>query len=328
MNVLEPTWNVRRDDRPAFAVNRTAQSVTLVGSRIYSFGGLCNGFPFLIEHVHIFDINLQRWYSWSFPMLVDKANGLYEGFAVFGHTGTLVDDRILFIGGVFGMDPDHNSDKVFCLDLALKTFTTVETFGSSKRGRIAFHTADFFEKRNEIIVLGGYQEINQCTTQILYSLNTKSMRWRNVSWKGQAPAPAANHATCVVGSCLYVFGGIHTTYAALNVLHILDLTHRVPTFSKVKSNTPPEPRFGTALFRHQGHMFVFAGKRSFNGEGRHNDLHRFDLKRQTWHECRTWMSTARPRERSNHKAVTLDDKVLVFGGTGVNIGEILEISFD
>ena len=328
MNFPEPTWEEWRDDRTLFARNVTAQSVTLVGRRIYSFGGLSEGLPPRIEHVFIFDRVSQRWSTLLFPMLVDTANELYTDFAVFGHTGTLVDDMILFIGGAFGINAEYNSDKVFCLDLALRRFTIVETYGSSKRGKIVFHTADLLESRNEIIVLGGHQEIGECAAHVLYSLNTKSMRWTKMSWKGQDPTPTANHATCVVGNCLYIFGGIGTAYNVVNALHILDLTRTIPTFSKVESGAAPEPRFGTALFRHQGNMFVFGGKRSFTGETRQNDLHRFDLASQTWHECEAWMSTLRPSGRSNHKAVTLDERVLVFGGTGVSIGETLVISFE
>ena len=98
----------------------------------------------------LYALNLvkKKWSKVTFPRsFTHDAN-----VAVYGHTGTLVDSRIIFIGGFFGMMDEYCPETIFGFDLVSRDFAYIETFGSEKRGGIGFHSAHFLYDTKEIVV--------------------------------------------------------------------------------------------------------------------------------------------------------------------------------
>ena len=324
---IEPTkW--REFDLPGPADiedPRAGQSVTLIGNKVYILGGQRNGRTIQVTSIFVLDVEAREWTKCEVPQGID---GRIQ-FSLYAHTATLVDDKILFIGGIIGMSGIDRNRLVFSLDVALGEFSIVETFGNPKRGPISFHSANLEQSSNEIIVLCGQDRRGSFVPHPLFVLNIKSMVWTKMTWKGQAPSSRGGHATCLVGTKLYIFGGFAPDNAILNDTLVLDLSFRIPVFTHLKTSFAPERRFGTILFQYERHLFMFAGKRGYFGgmSTRLNDMHRFDLETLSWHECPRWKRTSRPFPRSSHKFVYLGDQVLVLGGSHVNLTRVVEISF-
>lgn len=306
-------------------LEHTGHTITQVSNFLYFLGGVVSRRRVQLKEFYILDIHAHRWSSLMVPQGLDER----PHFSLFGHTATLMDDRIIFIGGILGLEGRDYSDLIFSLDLASKEFSLVETFGSSKRGPIAFHSADMVSRKEDIIVYGGTQPNRDLDLHPLFALNARSMKWRKLFWKGQLPPSRSSHGTCLVEDSLYIFGGVRADFAVLNDTHVLCLANSVPTFSEVKISTPPEKRFATVLFYFRGQIFMYGGKKQYY-EGpniRLTDMHRFDLREQKWHECLEWRASELPLPRCNHKGVPLGNKILLFGGTNKSIRTALALSF-
>ena len=326
MDGIEPTgWREVNFPGPADMEDpRAGITATLVGNKVYILGGQRNARSVQATSIFVLDLEAREWTKCEVPQGID---GRIQ-FSLYAHTATLVDDKILFIGGIIGMSGLARNRLVFSLDVALGEFSIVEAFGNPKRGPIAFHSADLQQSEEQIIVLGGQRQKGLVVPHPLFALNIKSMTWTKMTWKGQAPSSHGGHATCLVGTKLYIFGGFAPDHTILNDTHVLDLNYRVPIFTQLKTDITPEKRFGTILFQYKRHLFMFAGKSGyFDGmSSRQNDIHRFDLDTLSWSECPRWKISKRPFPRSSHKLVHLGDDVLVFGGSHVNLTCAVKIS--
>ena len=324
----EPKWRefeLVRNVIEAREVERTAHTVTQVGGYLYFLGGRENRRPKETRFCSILSLEDFTWQYLKVPRTLDGR----PKFCLQGHTATLVNDQIWFIGGVLGLAELDYSDLVFSLDLVEEQFVCLKCLGHGEVDGFFLHTADFYQERNEIIVFGGYNPYGRVNFYPLHSLNTITLNWTEMVWRGQAPGERRNHASCLVRSELYIFGGLTAAAVVLNDLYVLNLASSTPTFSEVRTRYSPERRFGTLLFHFQGHLFLFGGKRRlYEGANiRQNDMNRFDLREQEWHECENWSTQTRPSARCNHKAAILESSVLIFGGTRKSICSLLELYF-
>ena len=307
-------------------LNRTAHSATVVGSKVYILGGLDCG-HFIETDMVIFDLGTDSWRILTFPEIAESI----ERFALHAHTTTLVNDQLVIIGGYEGILDGTVSDSIFTFDTVLEEFREVETVGSPARVRLEFHTANVLPSSDEIVVYAGQSADMEYYANPLFVYNATSRRWTARRWRGQVPPPRANHCSCMLHLKLYIFGGFAQEGVVLDDLHILDFNTKVPVFSQPKVDWTPHRRFGTSMFTFGGHVFLYAGKTTYAAGGdeiRLNDLHRFDVVEEQWNECPYWLDGIMPKPCSNHKAVQLHDRIVVFGGTSVNITTYVEISFE
>ena len=327
MRVPKPKWRTRRvADDDLDHLSRTAHSATLVGNKVYVLGGLSDGYLVTTDFM-ILDLVTRVWRTLTFPNIAEDI----EEFALHAHTATLVNDRLIIIGGCQGVHESVVSDVVYSFDTVLEEFRVVQTKGSPKRGAVEFHTANLMPDSNEIIVYGGQTGDMDYVEHPLFTFNAVSMMWTALRWQGQRPQLRANHSTCLVDMNLFIMGGFSHNSSVLNDLHILDLRTRVPAFSQPKLTWAPTRRFGTALVAFGGHLFLYGGRTSLadgDDELRLSDLHRFDIAKEQWYECPSWTIPSAPVPCSNHKPVPLHDTILIIGGTSVNITTYMEISFD
>lgn len=327
MNAPEPKWTSSDVRSPRWLRNRwrTAHSAALVGHKIFVLGGLGKQDMEATENAYILDFTAKKWSMMPIPQGLDGR----EVFSLFAHTGTLADDTIYYVGGFIGLEGMQCSSHVFCLDLVQEDFRLVQTFGDL-RGPLADHAAVYLQDRGEIVVLGGKSAASVFAEHPLFALNTETKTWRKLSWKGKTSGRRANQAVCLVGTNLFVFGGNSPNYKVLNDMFVIDFVPVVPQVTEIHLTSGPEGRFGSVLFHHKGHLFLFGGKNAF-GAGidiRLNDMFRFDLAQQSWQRCDEWTGTYCPSPRSNHKAVDLGGEVLVFGGTNVQLNNFMQITFE
>lgn len=141
-------------------------------------------------------------------------------------------------------------------------------------------------------------------------LNVDSMVWRTLATTGQGPGPRDSHSSVLVGHRMVVFGGTNGS-KKVNDLHILDLRTREWTQPEVRGR-PPSPREShTATLIGNDRIVIFGG--SGEGEGNYlNDLHVLDLKTMRWTSPEPKGQIPVPRD--SHSAVSVDNKLLVYGG--------------
>lgn len=333
MSVPTAIWRSRRPPSGVLSGPerhvRAAHTATLVGHLVYIWGGIKGGGRHPTTHVFIFDSVLEIW----------KSIAVHPGFAggaysvLFSHTATLVDDSILFIGGIAGVE-ERISSEVLVLDLLTQQLTKIRTFGKPCELAIDYHTANLLPESEEVIVFGGDIEEGANADFIafpLFSFHAKTHKWRWLRWQGKFPPPRANHASCFVARKLYIFGGFTPELDVLSDLHILDFTSNPPTFSQPGLSWEPRARLGSALEYYKGMLFLFGGKQSarvHTMEIRTNDLLCFDLKEKAWKEVSHWTLQNGPTPRSNHRAVVLQNRLLIFGGTNVRLNHLLEITLE
>ena len=327
VGVPQPKWRPVIAQHPILNPSkRTAHSVTVVGSKVCLLGGLDLGAARRADYF-VLDLVQKEWRHLPFR----EISQVFEsGVDLRAHTGTLIDSRIVYIGGFVGFGEDQISDAVFCFDIVLEEFRKVETYGNV-RGSIASHTANVLPESDEIIVYGGTFTKDSFPAHPLYALNASSMTWTKLRWQGEAPTDRANHSACMLHRKLYIFGGFTEAGRVLNDMHVLDFSTQIPAFSRPHLPWTPEGRFGSAMFVFRGHIFLFGGKTEFSLRGnviRRNDLIRFDVVKEEWQQCLTLENQVKPAPSSNHKACSLHDRVLIFGGTAHNITRYLEITFE
>jgi len=194
-----------------------------------------------------------------------------------GHTATLANGRIYYIGGWLGTGPLGAAD-VHALDPITWTWSRVTTSGQGP-GPCNMHTADYIEldaDRKLIFLFRGGD--GRSYLNDLHTLDVERLVWEHPQTKGKPPAPRANHSSAVYNRDLIIFGGWDGT-SRLHDMHVLDamtLTWSCPETKGI----PPTPRAGSTL------TCIGDGLILFGGSGPHsscfNDVHFFDPRTMTW----------------------------------------------
>ena len=326
--VVDPKWQEIKLYGPDYigTAEHTGHSVTLVGRKIWFFGGLRSGRR-VQSSLFSLDIVSKKWARVEFPKRL--AGPMLGPFSLFAHSASLIDERIYFVGGLLGMSNQLRSDQVLTYDLVLEEFGIVKTFGEEKRGGVANHSAHYLQDTGEILLVAGESNTGGFHKHLLFALNARNMTWRKVFWKGTAPSERGNHGSCLVRKKLYVFGGFGPKWTVLADMHVLDLNYQVPTFSQLNLTLKPCGRFGTFMFHYRGQVYMFGGKTAFTGDMdiRLHDLWRFSPSEDTWYECESFNGRKHPKRKANHKGIVIQNRALIFGGTNASLSKLLRISF-
>ena len=327
MALPDPKWQEVALRAPKYIPRdeHTAHSMTLCGSKIWFLGGLQAGRA-VPSAVYALDLITEKWLKVDFPKRFSSGG---EPLAVFGQSGTLVDSRIIFIGGLYGIQQSSCPSKILVFDVVLQQYEAFATYGAEQRGGIVFHSAHFLCDTEEIVVFGGKTADGNFAQDPLFSLGANSFAWTKLPWRGTAPAPRGNHGSCLVDRKVYIFGGFGPQNVVYNDMHILNLTHRVASFSQPKAQWNPAGRFGTFVFHYCGQIYMFGGKTAPFGDMniRLHDLWRFNIAKQTWYECETYNRVKHPSRKANHRGLMVNKRALIFGGTKASLRNRLEIQF-
>ncbi|MBW4642744.1 MAG: hypothetical protein KME23_07050 [Goleter apudmare HA4340-LM2] len=142
----------------------------------------------------------------------------------YGHSAILYQNSMIVFGG-----EDNNTGKtlndVRLLDLTSWTWRKPQVSGEIPTSR-SFHTAVLAE--DKMLVWGGYivakdggYIFNDVAVHIL-DLNT--WQWSQITPSGTPPAARSHHSAALVKDKLFIDSGSFDIYAALDDLHLLDLT--------------------------------------------------------------------------------------------------------
>ncbi|GJJ09850.1 hypothetical protein Clacol_004074 [Clathrus columnatus] len=199
------------------------------------------------------------------------------------------------------------------------TATLIETAGDIPSPRVG-HASEL--ANNVLIVWGGATKqdgqansVEEPHDNSLYLFNTATRQWTQVVTAGDSPVGRYGHATAMIGTKFFIFGG-QSDGCFRNDLWAFDFnTVTTPVWEKYhpSDSISPPPRANHICVAYNEKIYMFGGT---DGLFHYNDTWEFDVVRRTWKElsCIGYIPT--PREA--HAATIVEDVMYVFGGRNTN----------
>ena len=300
---------------------RKNHSATLVGGRVY----LCCGYVVQnasnLNDVTVLEERTNKRQKKKFVLHEVQLSDPLRPSPRNGHTTNLVGDKLFLFGGWGG---HHALSDVWMFDLVLRCWSKPHIRGKP-HPMLNMHVSEYIDWMNCILCFGGGdgQQFENSVT----CLFMKTLEWKKLTPKGNAPLEAANIGACLVNSTYYVFGG----WNPQKTFHDIHLLHLPKTLSKPSWSTPelgqvPPQRVGAGMADFYGRVLMFGGQ-----YGNHYyDLWLYDIQEQKWYDTRhnsalRWskgsgvieVSGSWPVGRVGHTVTIMPSgSLLVYGGSG------------
>ncbi|KAJ7538156.1 hypothetical protein O6H91_11G036400 [Diphasiastrum complanatum] len=222
-----------------------------------------------------------------------------------GHSACFCEGKLYIFGGCCG---GLHFRELLTLDLKTMAWSSLASTGHQPETRDS-HSAVLMGQR--MIIFGGTNGSKKFND--VYILDLSAQSWSHPSVKGDPPAPRESHSATLVGDKrIVIFGGSGEGDGNhLNDLHILHLDNMEWTSPQVKGKLPTCRDSHTAVAI-GNQLFVYGGdcRDRYLGE-----LDILDLQTLTWIKLEM-ADGIQPGVRAGHAAVTLDNKMYIFGGVG------------
>lgn len=271
----------------------------LVGGRIYVFGVFHS--PVTSERLfgecifYYFDVKKLRWIGTQ----VRGPN--LEMAAV-----VLVDDCLYMFGGSVFQEPEVSPD-FWLFDIPLGQFRVLRTYGASHQYDTESATAEFLQRKNQIVVFGGFHSYDGRENKLrVYHVGIN--KWISVETKGSTPSGRYLHASCVHNDVIYISGG-RCRYDDEGAIHTLQYVGEHMLWTKpVVSGNIPQYRYGHTMTVLFGKVFVFGGQEVYGATA---DCYVYDPITNIWLK-----HFSSPHSNFYHMAIAVKDELFCFGGTG------------
>ncbi|BEI82567.1 hypothetical protein CcaverHIS002_0304350 [Cutaneotrichosporon cavernicola] len=231
------------------------------------------------------------------------AHGRPPGQALRAHTGTLVGDRIWFLGGV---DARSCWRGVASFDTESLQWSTVETHGQALPPLRA-HTTTLVG--DQLYIFGGGDGPTYSNDVWVFDTITHRFSKPHISTpKANLPPPRRAHTTVLYRHFLVVFGG-GNGQAALNDVWALDVSDpsRLTWHEwRTRGDVPQKKGYHTANLIGDK-MIVFGGS---DGHASFADVHVLNLQTMTW----TLVPTEVKHNRLSHTSTQVGSYLFVIGG--------------
>ncbi|KAH8411453.1 hypothetical protein KR215_004873 [Drosophila sulfurigaster] len=177
------------------------------------------------------------------------------------------------------------------------------------------HTVVAYKER--IYIWGGRNDENLCN--VLYCFDPKTARWTRPAVSGCLPGARDGHSACVIGECMYIFGGfvdeINEFSSDVHALNLETMEWRyVQTFG-----VPPTYRdFHAAVAYEEERMYIFGGRGDKHSpyhsqeETYCHEIVYLDMKTKVW--LRPFTAGKVPVGRRSHSMFVHNKLIFVFGG--------------
>ena len=294
---------VPRRNQPNQVRSKIIRHVSLlVGSRVYVAGLLTFEKPLppgvRPNNCCYLDINS---FEWVWPHV--KGPELRFVQAV------LHDDRII----VFGSDPIEPEDREYTWELNLVTlewtrFVYFKSLPLSPKATIA----EIIEETSQVVLFGWLD--NNTITNDLILLDADTHVWYYPKEIGVRPCPRDEHASCIEGSTVYIYGGKRPDgEEMLGDLHILHVSHQVCRWSTVEENPLCVSVSSAGMTVVGGKVLILGGfTRNFDDV---STFLEYDPDKSSWENVVSKYNMKKaPYAASAHRLIPLHDRLLVVGG--------------
>lgn len=312
MDLDTHTWfpvQLAQDHQCALPSARAMASMTLVGTRLFLFGGIfchSNGTCITENDVHSFDI-------YKNVMVPERAKGVIPP-ARYGHSATLFGSKIVVFAGASW--PNLYND-VLLYDVYSSEWSVPAVLPPYSRKHHSLNyfqplNADGSKKSAQLVVFGG-RHGSGGYSQHLHFYDLETSQWHHPTSRGPVPA-IGHHASAVRDDLLYVFGGYNGSHSS-NDLLVCDLD--VADWRKLDvDGRVPKPCHGHAIVESAGGYLQFGGVDCVGDQCTFsNEVHSLSIESLSWREVETRGSI--PRPRASHTWTTISPSShVVFGGIG------------
>lgn len=229
-----------------------------------------------------------------------------EKLFLWGHSACTLNNRnpkqIIVFGGFGGVGRHARRNYSLMLDPQSGQLNEIYAVGppSSRLGHTSSMVGD------QIFLIGGRGGPDQILNDV-WVLHPSENRWMLLACTGSIFQPRHRHAAVVVGSNIYVFGGLNAEviYSCMNVLNTETLQ-----WSEVSIQGEwPSPRHSHSLIANGPLLFMFGG---FDGKKALGDLYTFDIRTGMWKKGKT--SGRAPFPRFSHCMFIYKNYLGILGG--------------
>ncbi|OAY25926.1 hypothetical protein MANES_16G007200v8 [Manihot esculenta] len=229
-----------------------------------------------------------------------------ERLFLWGHSACTLDGKkskdILLFGGFGGMGRHARRNDTLLLDPLNGMLKAINAVGapSPRLSHTASLVGDF------LFVIGGRSDPLNILGDV-WILNTASNEWRLSECTGSVFLPRHRHAAAVVGSNIYVFGGLNndTIFSSMHVLN----TGNLQWEEVLVGGEQPCARHSHSMVAYGSKLFMFGG---YNGEKALGDLYSFDVQTHIWKKEKT--SGGSPHARFSHSMFVYNNFIGIIGG--------------
>ncbi|KAJ8761812.1 hypothetical protein K2173_004661 [Erythroxylum novogranatense] len=228
-----------------------------------------------------------------------------EKLFLWGHSACLLDREILVFGGFGGVGRHARRNEPLLLDPLSGTLkaVNVDVAPSSRLG----HTASLVG--HCVYIIGGRADPLNILNDV-WMFDTAKHEWRLSEATGSAFPSRHRHAAAVVGSSIYVFGGLNNDIISSSLL-VLN-TETMQWNEVLASGDWPCARHSHAMVPYRSKIFMFGG---YNGEKALGDLYSFDVQTCVWRKEKP--AGRDPHARFSHSIFVYKNFIGVIGGCPV-----------
>ncbi|XP_022723296.1 tRNA wybutosine-synthesizing protein 2/3/4 [Durio zibethinus] len=232
-----------------------------------------------------------------------------ERLFLWGHSACALENtdkaKVVVFGGFGGNGRHARRNDSFLLDPLHGTLKEINVVGcpSPRLGHTSSLIGDC------MFVIGGRADPLNILSDV-WLLNTVKNEWRLLDCTGRAFAPRHRHAAAVIGSKIYVFGGLNneTIFSSLNVLDTNTLTWE----ELVVQGERPRARHSHSMVAYESKLFMFGG---YSGEKALGDLYSFDIQTCLWKAEK--VGGRSPHARFSHSMFVYKNYIGIIGGCPV-----------
>lgn len=241
-------------------------------------------------------------------------------YARTNHTAFISGDSMYIFAGEYSAS--KAATELLRFDLVTGEVEVCETIGDEPPALLGI-SGDYIEDIDALVAFGGRLKRGPCF-DTLYHLSHKKV-WRLVTAKGKTPASRFGHTTCCIPrsrakSEIFLFGGARVgaqQTEPVNDLHVLTYIGHSATWSQPKvTGGSPAARFQATLCRFGSRLILYGGR---NGTEKAPGMDLFDTAVHMWFKLGVALSKfkveGQVRPKTGHAAVTLDNTMLVLGGS-------------
>ncbi|KAF9431434.1 Negative regulator of mitotic exit [Entomortierella beljakovae] len=229
-------------------------------------------------------------------------------FPRFSHTASYVQTGTdIYIFG--GIARGSTQMDMHVVDISNFQCQTLQAVGSDHPPPLSGHTAVTLGQY--IMYFGGKDVKNKCS-DFLYVLHTVRKEWNRPMIHGLLPAPRHSHASTVIGTTMFVFGGQFNSYYLNDIVSfdMKSLNTPTPKWTRLEpaSELPPA-RAGHCAAAYDGKVYIFGGA---DDNFFYNDIWCYDPVTNKWEAVPAF--GVLPTSRQGHACCVVDDTMYIYGG--------------